>query len=186
MHLDTFCWLRVGEGDGSERELSLSRLRLKEASAEVSRIVSWLQLSFSEDLDLSEAVRSYLSELADAEGWQYEFEDRLHPRRASRAVEAMAYRVMQEALNNAAKHAQTRKVKVSLREENGALVATVQDWGRGFDPKEAFQKSRRLGLRGMSTRAHLVGGTCTFDTLPGEGTLVVLRVPGAVSGGNGS
>lgn len=177
MHLDAFCSLRSEDTDLSERELSLASLRLNEATEEVTRLVSCLVSVTSSETPLGDAVRKYLSELGDSEGWRYELEDGLAQRRFDPAVESMVYRVVQEAINNVARHAAAKRVKVSLAAEEGALIAAVQDWGRGFNVDEAQLSSRRLGLRGMSSRAGLLGGSCTIRSRPGEGTLVVMRVP---------
>jgi signal transduction histidine kinase len=181
MHFDTYCSVREADGAGADRELALTRQRLNEAAAEVTRVVSWLKLSFSPDTSLSEAIAQYLTELAQSEEWRHELEDHLDGRRLEPATEAMSYRVVQEALNNAARHARTQRVKVSLGSEDSALVVTVQDWGRGFDLREALCEGHGLGLRGMHRRAQRIGGLCTVDSRAGEGTTVVLRVPGALA-----
>jgi signal transduction histidine kinase len=183
MHLDAFCSLRGAGADRAERELSLTARRLNEATQEVTRLVSYLTSVVLCETPLSDAVKTHLGELAESEGWQYEFDDGLGQERLDPAVESMTYRVIQEALNNAAKHAATKRVRVSLTFEEGAVAAVVQDWGRGFDVDEARSSSGRLGLRGMSNRARLLGGSCTIRSRPGEGTLVVMRVP--CQGGTG-
>ena len=182
MHFDTDCSLRQQDGECAEQELSLAARRLNEAAAEVARVVSCLKLSISQTASLSEAVRECLCELAEAEGWEYDLDDRLEGRRFDPTTEAMTYRVIQEALNNAARHAETRTVKVELYGEDGALVVVVADRGRGFDLAVSLSGAGGLGLRGMRRRAQLVGGHCTIDSRPGAGTAVVMRVPGMFAG----
>lgn len=182
MHLEAFCAARQEDSPTAEQELALLDQRLTEAVEEVSRVVSRLAVGISPEVPLSEAVKHYLSKLAESEGWEVEFDDRLQRRRFAPPIEAMIYRVVQEALNNAAKHAHTRRVRVSLYIEEGDLVSVVQDWGRGFDPDQV-QWSRQLGLKGMCNRARLVRGRCSVQSRPGEGTSVVIRVPGGAPGG---
>ncbi len=83
------------------------------------------------------------------------------------------YRVVQEALNNCARHAQASAVEVSVRNEAGQILVTVQDDGSGFDP----QRVRGLGLLGMEERARHLGGTFHIDSKPGRGTLLSVMLP---------
>jgi signal transduction histidine kinase len=73
------------------------------------------------------------------------------------------YRVVQEALNNCAQHAQASVVQVSVRREAGEILLTVQDDGCGFDP----ERVRGLGLLGMEERARHLGGAFHIDSRPG-------------------
>jgi len=82
--------------------------------------------------------------------------------------------VVGEALSNAARHAQARKVEIEAVDENGRLLITVRDNGRGF---EAPEDSGGYGLRNMRDRARLLGGELTIDSDPGRGTAITLIVP---------
>ncbi len=183
MHLEAFCAAREEDSPTAEQELALLSQRLTEAVEEVSRVVSRLAVGISPEVPLSEAVKHYLSKLSESEGWEFEFDDRLQGRRFAPPIEAMTSRVVQEALTNAAKHAHTQRVRVSLYIEERELVVVVQDWGRGFDPDQVQWKSRQLGLKGMCNRARLIGGRCNVESRPGEGTTVIIRIPGVVPGG---
>src|SRR5579884_682091 len=93
-------------------------------------------------------------------------------------VEVALFRIAQEALTNAGKHALARDVHVRLAVEPAGAVLRVTDNGRGFDPRAVERPTRkgRLGLYGMRERASLVGGT--VDIHSGErGTRVEVRVP---------
>jgi two-component system sensor histidine kinase UhpB len=183
MQLET-CKAAFAAGRGSaQEELQLLGRRLQEAVDEVQRLIADLSLTISEDVPLGAAVRSHLTKLAEVQGWQYELEDGLGQERLDATVETMIYRVVQEALNNVANHARTDRVYVSLRMDDGGLVAAVQDWGVGFDPERAEWSPRRLGLRGMCNRARLIGGRCDIQSDPGVGTRVAVCVPGAVARG---
>jgi len=83
------------------------------------------------------------------------------------------YRVVQEALNNCAQHAQASAVQVLVRHEAGQILVTVQDDGSGFDPGRV----RGLGLLGMEERARHLGGTFQIDSSPGRGTLLRVTLP---------
>ncbi|GHF49870.1 hypothetical protein GCM10018790_29450 [Kitasatospora xanthocidica] len=96
------------------------------------------------------------------------------------AQEAALLRVAQEALHNALRHADARRVTVTLTgtPARGAVLR-VRDDGRGFDPESVRRAGRHLGLASMRDRAAAVGGTLTLESAPGRGTLVEMEVPGA-------
>src|SRR5580658_4491054 len=83
------------------------------------------------------------------------------------------YRVVQEALNNCAQHAQANAVQVCVRHLDGQIIVTIQDDGSGFDP----ERVRGLGLLGMEERARHLGGTFQIDSQPGRGTLLRVTLP---------
>ena len=95
-------------------------------------------------------------------------------RRFPPAVEIAAYRIVQEALTNIARHAGVGEVTVQLLATDGTLVASVRDRGRGFHLGNGTDSS---GLSGMRERVRLVGGTLSIDTAPGEGTVVMAELP---------
>jgi len=91
------------------------------------------------------------------------------------------YRIVQEALNNCARHAQATTVQVSVRGEDGQILLNVQDDGSGFDP----QRVRGLGLLGMEERVRHLGGKFEIDSRPGLGTLLHIVLPLASLTGDG-
>ncbi|MEP6953254.1 MAG: GAF domain-containing sensor histidine kinase [Solirubrobacteraceae bacterium] len=88
-------------------------------------------------------------------------------------------RVAQEALHNALRHADARRVRVSVRTDGAALVLEVADDGIGFDPDDAELRSRHLGLTSMEERARRIGGQLRIDPTPGGGATVRLQAPRA-------
>lgn len=84
------------------------------------------------------------------------------------------YRIVQEALTNAARHAFASRIEISLRCEDDGLVLRVQDDGRGFDPATIRPG---LGLVGMRERAGFLGGDIAIEAAPGAGTRVQVRIP---------
>jgi signal transduction histidine kinase len=95
-------------------------------------------------------------------------------------------RILDEALENAGRHAGATRLGVSLRAEAGELVLRVRDDGRGFavpaEPADAAAEGR-FGLVGMRERARFAGGDVTLESRPGEGCTVVLRLPAAAGDG---
>ncbi|MFL5660732.1 MAG: sensor histidine kinase [Ktedonobacteraceae bacterium] len=85
------------------------------------------------------------------------------------------YRIAQEALNNIVKHARASMVTMRLAKQDHEIIFEVRDNGRGFDPAGPFPG--HLGLRSMQERVTKVGGVLTIESMPGQGTLVDVRIP---------
>jgi signal transduction histidine kinase len=82
------------------------------------------------------------------------------------------YRVAQEALHNASRHASARNAHVHVRQANGKLQISIEDDGRGFDPG-----TRGMGLLGMEERIKRLGGQLVIDSAPGQGTRLSAEIP---------
>ena len=95
------------------------------------------------------------------------------------AVEAAAYRIVQEALTNVVKHADASACRVSLRHQGDTLFITVEDNGRGFADAERRAESRGLGLIGVRERAAYLHGTVTLERSAEGGARVRVEVPAA-------
>jgi signal transduction histidine kinase len=81
------------------------------------------------------------------------------------------YRLVQEALANARKHAAAKELTVSISRQGGLLSFCVRDDGKGFSPRAA-RRADAMGLAGMQERLHLVGGELLVSSTPGGGTVV--------------
>jgi two-component system sensor histidine kinase UhpB len=93
-------------------------------------------------------------------------------------AELATYRIVQEALSNILRHAHATHASVRIAHEDGALVVTVQDDGRGFDPANAISaEGGGLGLFGMKERAGYIGGRVEITSAPGRGTRVRAEIP---------
>jgi signal transduction histidine kinase len=81
--------------------------------------------------------------------------------------------LVQEAVNNAARHSAARNAKVTVEQKTDRILVTVSDDGRGFDP----QRARGLGILGMEERVKRLGGKLAIDSKPGSGTTVRAEFP---------
>jgi signal transduction histidine kinase len=90
------------------------------------------------------------------------------------------FRVVQEAVRNAARHSGAQLIRIYLRQEASAIRASVQDDGRGFDPAQ----ERGLGMIGMQERVVHLGGRLQVDSEPGRGTIVSFELPMPPTGSN--
>jgi len=88
-------------------------------------------------------------------------------------VKICLYRLVQEALNNVAKHSGARHAWVTLRQDQRQIALTIRDDGKGFDP----ERSRGLGILGMKERLRLLHGLLTIESAPGTGTSIAASVP---------
>jgi len=93
-------------------------------------------------------------------------------------TEAAAYRIVQEALNNVAKHAKATECRVRISRTPEMLRVVVEDNGAGFDASVARSADHRgLGLIGIRERASYLKGSATIDSAPGQGTRLVVELP---------
>jgi signal transduction histidine kinase len=107
------------------------------------------------------------------------------PSDVSLAVKIALYRILQEALSNAYKHAGVETHHVRLWSDGTNICMEVTDNGTGFTPPEMDDKTstgtaEHLGIRGMRDRISLLGGKFELQSQPGEGTRVTVRVPAHV------
>jgi len=95
----------------------------------------------------------------------------------SKLPASVLYRVAQEALRNAVRHAAARRVELWLRQAPGTATLEVVDDGRGFDVRRAEERRPGMGLFSMRERVGLVNGTLAVVSAPGRGTRIVATVP---------
>ncbi|MBM2826421.1 MAG: hypothetical protein HW403_485 [Dehalococcoidia bacterium] len=159
--------------------LNRVKIQARGALQEVRRLLLDLRPSALDDLGLAPAVRWYVeTRLA---GTQTDLSTTVlgHERRLHPILETALFRILQEAINNAAKHSQAHHIKVELDFSETVVTALVEDDGVGFDP--AVYKSGSmgvgLGLLGMQERAALIGGTLEIRSQPGGGAQITVTVP---------
>lgn len=132
-----------------------------------------------ERLGLVPALRRMADE-ASAPDLTVDLHEEIGGARLGPESEAVVYRVVQEAVHNAQKHAEASAISILLRRSNGRLTTLVEDNGRGFDPA-MVPAGRGLGLIGMRERAELVDGALIVESAAHAGTRVRLTVPMASS-----
>jgi len=139
-----------------------------------------LRPSMLDDLGLSAALSWYTSRYAERTGIAAVVSGDL-PRTINigRPIETACFRIVQEALTNAARYSRANRIDVNIEKQNGALKMTISDDGVGFVVKDHLSAglATALGLRGMKERALAVGGKLTINSEVGKGTQIMLLVP---------
>jgi PAS domain S-box-containing protein len=107
----------------------------------------------------------------------------LRDKRFSPEMETAAYRIVQEALTNVARHAKSREVAVQVQSTVKALLIEIKDSGEGFDYAKALESRVSSGLSGMRERAGLIGGELSLASAPGKGTRIRASIPHFTSRG---
>ncbi len=150
---------------------------LQQASQDLRRIMDNLHPHLLEDCGLVEAVRQYVADFGRLYGVETSFLCQGEPGdELERSAELAVFRIIQEALNNVAKHAGASRVSVVLDLAPDGLVVEVRDNGVGFATPGGGQRGH-YGLAGMRERAASLGGELVVKSVPGVGTTVSLEVP---------
>ncbi|MEN9889789.1 MAG: hypothetical protein RLY78_84 [Pseudomonadota bacterium] len=137
------------------------------------RIIEDLRPSTLENLGLQPALEICCSEAAARMALPVTLD--FSPVRLGRGAELTVYRMVQESLNNIAKHAQARSVRVSVRADGEQAEVCIRDDGCGFDPSRLPRATH--GLLGMRYRVAAERGTLHIDSRPGAGTTMTARLP---------
>ena len=133
-----------------------------------------------DEMGLVSALKGYLETQAERTGLEIEVRGDASCPGLAPEMEITAFRVAQEAVTNAIRHAAARKVTVSIRSLDGVLSILVEDDGKGFDVRGTLQgpaTGKYLGLLGMQERARMLGGELVIESSPGRGTRVRLQLP---------
>jgi signal transduction histidine kinase len=171
---------------GLEKDADKAKHRIADSIDLVDRMVQQIRdLSLDlrppllDEMGLVAALRGYLETQAQRTGIEIEVAGDTVPD-LTPEIEITAFRVAQEAVTNAIRHAKARRIEVSVEPVNGTLAIRVHDDGKGFDVQgtvEGPATGKSIGLLGMQERAKLLGGDLRITSAPGRGTTVQLRLP---------
>ncbi len=150
-----------------------------QAISEVRTISQNLRPINLDRLGLAATIEEMVEKVAASSGIQFSADiEALEDGWLTKAQEVNCFRIIQESLNNIIKHAQATKAYVELWREDGVLLVTVRDNGRGFAAEAASNGAARgMGLASIAERLRILGGTHTIKSAPGEGTTLDLRIP---------
>ena len=162
----------------SEAKVTISGLQqqLIKIGTDIRHLSHELHPALLQDAGLPAALSAYCEEFSKVRGLPVSCETDESVEELSPGAALCLYRIAQEALGNAAKHSDAKKVKVQLSRSNGRVCLSVFDDGVGCDPNQ-IGKSGGLGLISMRERVLQLDGTFEFESQPGRGARVRVTVP---------
>lgn len=158
--------------DKQAKMLAMLRDRITKIVAEVRQSVLTLRTSIGESESLGVAIGAVARHLSESSRIPIQVTLDEHSTRLRPEVEAELFRITQEAMNNAIKHAQCSAIEVNCQVHAPSALITVADDGRGLQAA----RSDSHGLKIMRERARLVGAELSIDDNPGGGLLVAVRI----------
>jgi signal transduction histidine kinase len=168
---------REHDPEAAEQKLELAKRMAAEAMKDTRDLSQALRDSegTGEGLALEKALSDLLSELVP-KGMTHGLSVEGNEGAVPAEVREQLFLVLREAVRNAVSHSGASKLSVALRTDQEGIVGVVEDDGRGFERKPR-ERSEAGGLAYMAERASLIGGTCSIESAPGEGTRVESSFP---------
>jgi len=149
---------------------------VKQAIQESREIINSLQPASLRDLGLVTTLRHEMQQLEREMRWKIDF--KADAIRLPQDVETGLYRIIHEAITNARKHAETKRLRVSITSRDEQVKVEVRDWGIGFDYNpQGVSRRQSTGLLSMRRRAELLQGICDIQSTIGQGTVVSVKIP---------
>jgi len=149
---------------------------VKQAIQESREVINSLQPATLRDLGLVATMRQEIRRMEQETRWKIDF--KADAIRLPQDVETGLYRIIHEAITNARKHADSKRLRIRITSADDQVKVEVRDWGVGFDynPQDVSRR-QSTGLLSMRKRAELLQGTCDIQSTTGEGTVVSIRMP---------
>jgi len=167
--------LRENSPDEAKKAYGTAVELVRLAHSESRRLINEVRPPVIDENGIETAISHLVHEQRRQGGPKIECHSDVQFGRLPSILENAIYRIAQEALTNACKHSKTKKVTVTMAQEDQDVRLEVQDWGIGFDP-ESVEKGH-FGLEGIRQRVRLLGGRLSIESKPGSGTLVRVVVP---------
>ncbi len=165
---------QLGSADEKGQELVRSIKTVAERTVQTVRNMALLlRPSMLDDLGLVPAVEWYAREMSRRGEIEVEVRAENVCEELPDPLKLCVYRVVQESLNNARRHAHAKNVIVTLKQTSDAIHVKITDDGAGFDPR----RTRGMGLLGMVERVKRLGGTIEIESQPGAGTTIRSELP---------
>jgi len=168
------------QGSGQARRLEDSIDLIDRMMQQIRDLSLNLRPPLMDEMGLVGALKGYLETQAERTGLEIVVVGDTAVEGLSPEMEITAFRVAQEAVTNAIRHAAPHRIEVRVRAHSNGLEISVSDDGKGFDAKaaqEAPATGKMLGLLGMQERAKMLGGRVRIDSSPGKGTRVQVHIP---------
>lgn len=160
------------EAIGEMRDL---KKMVRSALYEVRRIIYDLRPMALDDLGLIPTLKKYLQTIEEYHKTTITFTYTGEVKRLSNRFEVAVFRLVQEAVQNALKHAEATTIQVKMELKQNSLLIVVKDDGKGFNPNE--KKEKAFGLMGMRERIEWLEGKLHIYSQLGRGTIVTMHIP---------
>jgi len=161
---------------GTNADLEQARNLVKRVMGQLRNLSLTLRPTMLDDLGLLPTLQWHMERYSAQTHINVNFRHSGLQKKIPREVATAAYRIVQEALTNVARHANTGEVMVCVRAEKGMLLIEVEDHGVGFDIATA-REAGSVGLSGMSERVLALNGSLTIESTPESGTYVLAELP---------
>ena len=163
-------------------QLATIEASLKNAQKEVRGIAAGLSLPQLSELSLADTVLRVIRTHEGKTGTKVALELESIDNRVALPLKITVYRLIQEALNNAYRHATGAELRVHVYVDEGQLVLEISDRGPGFHPEQVGEWDGHLGLRGMRERVESLGGKFEIRSQIGKGTMIIASLPCQIEG----
>ncbi|PLR73704.1 sensor histidine kinase [Bacillus sp. UMB0728] len=163
-------------GDEALGEIRSLKKMVRNALYEVRRIIYDLRPMALDDLGLVPTLKKYLQTIEEYhKDTKIQFINIGEDRRLPSNYEVALFRLIQESVQNALKHAKSKEIIVKLELSKAGITAVIKDNGQGFNPDQ--RKNESFGIIGMKERVELLEGQITIDSKIGTGTVVLIQIP---------
>src|SRR5690606_11468296 len=166
---------REGSPEDALAEIKSMRKMVRSSLYEVRRIIYDLRPMALDDLGLIPTIKKYVNTTAEYNNVKIEFTSIGEVKRINQKYEIAFFRLAQEAIQNAVKHAEATLITVKIEICSRNLNLVITDNGKGFDP--TIKRDKSFGLMGMKERVEMFDGIIDINSTIGLGTKIVIRVP---------
>ena len=177
MHLELVKGRLRPDSDAASLHLKEAHRLVRDSLADARTSIWNMRSQVLEKGDLAAAFKGILQQLTDGTGVKTTVQIIGRARRLPPVTENNLLRLGQEAITNAAKHANARNIAVTLEYADRQMRLKVRDDGRGFDTRQPPRSESGFGLTGMRERAIRLQGELVLRSVPGEGTEITLIAP---------
>ena len=160
-----------------QEQLPAIQASMQNAIQEVRALASGLGLPQLEGLSLDQVLAQAVKSHERRTGSQVKLDTAGLPEQADLSVKITVYRIVQEALNNAFRHAGGAGQAVSAQSADGRIRIEISDQGPGFDVNQSIDWEQHLGLAGMRERVESLGGMFSLESSPAHGSRVTVSLP---------
>jgi signal transduction histidine kinase len=180
MRLDFIRLLLDRDQAQAKQELEVAREAVMRVGKDLRGLLFTLRPLTLESQGLSAALKQYVERLRENDSIAIQVQPGSFGNELEPNIAGTVFAVIEEAVNNARKHARGAPIHIQVQQNGSSLVATVRDEGPGFDMtaiSSNYTERGSLGMVNMQDRARLVEGNLHIESSPGHGTRITLRVP---------